>query len=98
MREDDPHFPITTLVAIENTHNKCGGRTLPMSWLKELGTLCKKLGNFVFLISVVLWDKPFITEVKHNPKFVSHTRCEFMDFFFLVKNYPCNFFLMKSFI
>jgi len=44
VREDDPHLPVTTLVAIENTHNKCGGRTLPMEWLRELGSLCKKLG------------------------------------------------------
>lgn len=44
VRADDPHLPVTTLVAIENTHNKCGGRVLPMSWLRELGVLCRKLG------------------------------------------------------
>ena len=37
-------MPKTTLVAIENTHNKCGGRALPMDWLEQLGTLCKELG------------------------------------------------------
>ena len=30
VREDDQHLPITTLIAIENTHNKCGGRALPL--------------------------------------------------------------------
>ena len=44
MREDDTHLPITTMVAVENTHNKCGGRPLPLDWLAELGKTCKGLG------------------------------------------------------
>jgi len=44
VREDDTHLPITTMVAVENTHNKCGGRPLPLDWLAELGKTCKGLG------------------------------------------------------
>ena len=44
VREEDPHLPRTTLVAIENTHNKCGGRALPLPWLQELGKTCAELG------------------------------------------------------
>ena len=44
VREDDPHLPVTQLVAIENTHNKCGGVCLPLSWLDEVGAACKRLG------------------------------------------------------
>ena len=44
VREDDTHLPKTTLVAIENTHNKCGGRALPLEWLDQLGKVCKELG------------------------------------------------------
>merc|ERR1712106_820713 len=44
VREDDQHLPITTMVAIENTHNKCGGRALPLEWLEQLGKSCKRLG------------------------------------------------------
>jgi len=44
VRDDDPHLPVTSLVAIENTHNKCGGRVLPLSWLEELGATCRQLG------------------------------------------------------
>ena len=44
VREEDPHLPRTTLVAIENTHNKCGGRALPLTWLQELGRTCAELG------------------------------------------------------
>lgn len=29
VRADDIHYPRTSLVEIENTHNTCGGRVLP---------------------------------------------------------------------
>ena len=41
VRGDDPHLPITRMVAIENTHNKCGGVALPLQWLEDLGHTCK---------------------------------------------------------
>jgi len=44
VRADDAHLPVTSLVAIENTHNKCGGRVLPLDWLEELGATCRQLG------------------------------------------------------
>ena len=28
-RDDDPHYPRTDLVCIENTHNVLGGRAIP---------------------------------------------------------------------
>lgn len=43
VREDDVHLPVTTLVAIENTHNKCGGCTLPREWIKDLVNTCRRL-------------------------------------------------------
>lgn len=39
IREYDIHEPITRLICIENTHNACGGKVLPLSFLKELKTL-----------------------------------------------------------
>jgi len=44
LRADDPHLPVTKLVAIENSHNKCGGACLPLQWLEEVGTTCSQLG------------------------------------------------------
>lgn len=44
IREDDPHFPKTRLVALENTHNKCGGRVLTTKYIDEVGMLCNKHG------------------------------------------------------
>ncbi|XP_026332994.1 probable low-specificity L-threonine aldolase 2 [Hyposmocoma kahamanoa] len=42
IRGFDIHEPVTNLVAVENTHNYCGGKVLPMTWLDELADLCKK--------------------------------------------------------
>lgn len=37
----DFHEPRTSLVLVENTHNICGGKVLPLDWLEELSTICK---------------------------------------------------------
>ncbi|CAH2106786.1 unnamed protein product [Euphydryas editha] len=42
IRGTDIHEPITSLVAIENTHNYCGGKVLPLEWIDNLSELCKK--------------------------------------------------------
>ena len=36
IRGNDPHWPITSLVAIENTQNMCGGKALSLRWLDEV--------------------------------------------------------------
>ncbi|BET02836.1 L-allo-threonine aldolase [Nesidiocoris tenuis] len=33
--------PRTSLVCVENTHNSCGGRVLPIPWLEQLGEVLK---------------------------------------------------------
>ncbi|EEY64304.1 L-allo-threonine aldolase [Phytophthora infestans T30-4] len=40
VRDDDPHYPRTKLVEIENTQNTCGGRVLPLSYIREVEQLC----------------------------------------------------------
>ncbi|RLN52412.1 hypothetical protein BBJ29_009708 [Phytophthora kernoviae] len=40
VRHDDPHFPRTSLVVLENTHNMCGGRVLPISYIREVEEFC----------------------------------------------------------
>lgn len=32
----DVHYPTTSLICVENTHNKCGGRVLPAEWLEKV--------------------------------------------------------------
>lgn len=38
---DNDHEPITTLAIVENTHNWCGGKVIPLSWIDELVSICK---------------------------------------------------------
>ena len=56
VREDDPHLPVTTLVTIENTHNKCGGVPLPLTWLQELGATCRRLGLPLHCDGARIWN------------------------------------------
>jgi len=41
IRSNDAHFPPTRLVALENTHNRCGGVVLNQEYTREVGQLCK---------------------------------------------------------
>ncbi|XP_019564028.2 uncharacterized protein LOC109432163 [Aedes albopictus] len=38
----DVHEPNTELVLIENTHNMCGGKVLPLQWMEDLSKICKE--------------------------------------------------------
>jgi threonine aldolase len=40
--KEDFHYTTTELITVENTHNDCGGRILPLSYIQELAALCQK--------------------------------------------------------
>lgn len=42
IRADDAHMPHTRLVALENTHNRCGGASLSIEYTQSIGELAKK--------------------------------------------------------
>ncbi|XP_055676893.1 L-allo-threonine aldolase [Lutzomyia longipalpis] len=42
IRSYDDHEPITRLVVIENTHNLCGGKVVPLNWIQEVKGICKE--------------------------------------------------------
>ena len=44
IRGSDSHDPITRLIALENTHNRCGGSVLPLAYTNQVGELAKKHG------------------------------------------------------
>ena len=44
IREDDPHSPITSLISIENTHNRCGGVSLTPKFTHQVCMLAKENG------------------------------------------------------
>ena len=44
IRDDDPHYPRTTLVAIENTQHIMGGKAIPASIVEDIGQVCRYAG------------------------------------------------------
>ncbi len=44
IRPDDPHQPITSLVTLENTHNRCGGVPLTPAYTRAVGDLAHQHG------------------------------------------------------
>ncbi|MCH7587277.1 MAG: low-specificity L-threonine aldolase [Chloroflexi bacterium] len=42
IRENDPHFPITRLICLENTHNRCGGNPITATYTKAVGDIAKE--------------------------------------------------------
>jgi len=40
----DPHYPITRLVAVENTHNRAGGRVFPLDLAKDVAAAARDAG------------------------------------------------------
>jgi threonine aldolase len=49
IREDDPHHPITRLIALENTHNRCNGAFLELEYIESVGKIAHK-NNLAFHI------------------------------------------------
>ena len=44
IREDDPHYPISRLILLENTHNRCGGVALTYEYTQAVGDLAQRHG------------------------------------------------------
>jgi threonine aldolase len=49
IRPNDPHHPVTRLIALENTHNRCGGVALSVEYTRSVGELARKRGLQVHL-------------------------------------------------
>ena len=43
-RPDDPHYPVTRLIVLENTHNLSGGSVLPLSYVDDVVAFGKERG------------------------------------------------------
>jgi threonine aldolase len=44
IRADNDHFPITSLICLENTHNRCGGSVLSVDYIQEVGRIARTHG------------------------------------------------------
>jgi threonine aldolase len=53
---DDPHFPVTRLVCVENTHAQSGGRVFPLEAIRRIGALARERGLRAHLDGARIWN------------------------------------------
>ena len=56
VRPDDAHFPVTRLIALENTHNRCGGVVLTPDYMQSVAELARAHGLKVHLDGARLFN------------------------------------------
>ncbi len=56
VRGDNVHLPPTTLIAMENSHNKAGGTLFPIEDMEAIGAFAGKRGIRVHLDGARLWN------------------------------------------
>ena len=56
IRDDDIHEPITKLICIENTHNVCGGKILPIQFMSELKNLADQKSIPIHMDGARIWN------------------------------------------
>lgn len=56
IRGENEHFPISRLIAVENTHNRCGGRALPVAYMDAIGELAHRHGLKLHVDGARLWN------------------------------------------
>lgn len=56
IRADDPHCPVTRLIALENTHNRCGGTPIDARYMQQVGALAREFGLKVHLDGARLFN------------------------------------------
>jgi len=56
IRPEDDHQPITRLIALENTHNRCGGAALSGAYTRAVGDLAREYGLSLHLDGARLFN------------------------------------------
>ncbi len=56
IRADDPHFPVTRLICLENTHNRCGGAPLPLTYINAVADVAAEHRLALHVDGARLWN------------------------------------------
>ena len=56
IRGDNEHFPVTRLLCLETTHNRCGGVVLPVDYMDAAGELAHRHGLPLHVDGARLWN------------------------------------------
>ncbi len=63
IRPLDDHFPLSRLVTVENTHNRCGGRVLRPTYMDAVGELAHRYGLRLHVDGARLWNAAVALDV-----------------------------------
>ncbi|MBN2556082.1 MAG: low-specificity L-threonine aldolase [Anaerolineales bacterium] len=56
LRADNPHQPISRLVCLENTHNRCGGVPITAAYTAQVGEFCRENGLALHIDGARIFD------------------------------------------
>lgn len=65
IRPDDPHHPITRLITLENTHNRCGGVALPLDYTQAVAELAHEHGLKLHVDGARIFNAAIALEVNY---------------------------------
>ena len=63
IRGDNEHYPISRLIAVENTHNRCGGRVLSVAYMDAVGDLAHGHGLQLHVDGARIWNAAVALDV-----------------------------------
>jgi len=64
IRPDDPHDPITRLICLENTHNRCGGTYQTPEYIKWVSEFAHERGLFIHLDGARIFNAAVVQGIK----------------------------------
>ncbi len=63
VRGDDPHYPRTRLISLENTHNRCGGRVLDLEYIHQVRAIADRHRVRLHCDGARLWNAAVALEL-----------------------------------
>ena len=66
LRPSDVHFPETSVLVFENTHNRSGGRVLPLERMRETAAAAREAGLRIHLDGARLWNAAIASGVSES--------------------------------
>ncbi|CAN0027210.1 unnamed protein product, partial [Discosporangium mesarthrocarpum] len=63
VRGNNPHFPVSRLISIENTHAQCGGRVLPVDYIDAVGAFAQEQGLKLHMDGARLWNAVAVSKM-----------------------------------
>lgn len=63
IRPDIYYFPVSKVIALENTHNRHGGTVLPIDYIKEVKDLAQRYNLYTHLDGARIWNASVATGV-----------------------------------